>query len=289
MILFTDSIFVTNEVEGFKQCRETRTTSSATMTVLYCRQGYIDVYYHGAMLRINAGDLFVRVPDFCHELGPYVMSPDFAFNQVTIDAKIYERVMFDHMRIEPNWYAKQEYVKANPIFHISEASREYFFTYFHLISLQLQDRQTEYRKQILMLIAKGATMEMLNYLDKLAVVDPDPALRKAVNSSDYTFHEFTRLLQQYPHKCEVQWYARQLSITPKYLSEICKERSGKAAGEWIADITVSEIKHYLRNTTLPIRDIANLMEFPNASFFCQYTKKHTGLSPNHFRKEKANI
>ena len=238
------------------------------------------------MIRINAGDLFVRIPDFCHEMGPYVMSKDFEFNQITIDAKIFERVMFDHMRIEPNWYAKQEYIKEHPIFHISEASKEFFFTYFHLITLQMQDRQTDYRKQILMLIAKGATMEMLNYLDKLAVVDPDMANRRAVNSSDYTFHEFTRLLQSYPHKREVQWYAKHLNITPKYLSEICKERSGKAAGEWISDFTVSELKHYLQNTTLPIREIAELMEFPNASFFCQYTKKHTGLTPNHFRKAK---
>ena len=286
MTLFTDAIFLTNEIEGFRQCRETRTTSSATMTVLFCRHGYIDVYYHGEMLRINAGDLFVRIPDYCQELGPYIMSSDFEFNQITINSKIFEKVMFDHMRIEPNWYAKQEYIKEHPIFRINEQSKEFFYTYFHLITLQLQDKQTEYRKQILMLIAKGATMEMLNYLDKLAVVDPDAVPRKAVNSSDYTFREFTRLLQQYPHKREVQWYAKHLNITPKYLSEICKERSGKSASEWISDFTVSELKHYLQNTTLPIREIAELMDFPNASFFCQYTKKHTGLTPNHFRKRR---
>jgi YesN/AraC family two-component response regulator len=131
-------------------------------------------------------------------------------------------------------------------------------------------------------------MEMLNYMDKLAIVDNQSNLRTAVNQSDYTFREFTRLLQRHPHEREVQWYAKQLNITPKYLSEICKERSGKSASEWIADITVSEIKHYLRNTTTPIREIARLMEFPNASFFCQYTKKHTGLTPNHYRKQKRN-
>jgi YesN/AraC family two-component response regulator len=157
-----------------------------------------------------------------------------------------------------------------------------------LLTLQLQDNQTEYRKQILMLIAKGAVMEMLNYLDKLAVIDDEAVERASVNQSDYTFREFTKLLQQYPHEREVQWYAKQLGITPKYLSEICKERSGKSAGEWIADITVSELKHYLRNTTLPIREVARVMEFPNASFFCQYTKKHTGLTPNHYRKQKKS-
>jgi len=286
MTLFTDTIFLTNEIEGFRECRETRSTSTNTMTVLYCEAGYIDVYYHNKMLRINAGELFVRLPDFCYELGPYEMSPDFRFYQVTLDAKIFDKVMFDHMRVEPHWYAKQEYIKDHPTFALSEASAAAFHTYFELIARQMREEQTDYRRQIMMMLARVATMEMLNYLDKLAVITPQEIGRMSVNHSDYTFREFTRLLQQYPHEREVQWYAKRLGITPKYLSEICKERSGKSAGEWIADITVAELKHYLRHTTMPIREIANLMDFPNASFFCQYTKKHTGLTPNKFRKQK---
>lgn len=286
MTLYTDSIFLTNEIEGFRYCREKRTTAINTMTVLYCEEGYIDVWYHNKMLRISAGEFFIRIPDFSYELGPYEMSPDFKFYQVTVDARVYEKVMYEHMRIEPNWYAKQEYVREHPVFRFSKESVEFFLVYFHLITLQLNDKQTEYRRQILLLIARGAAMEMLNYIDKLAVITPSFENRISVNHSDYTFREFTRILQQYPYEREVQWYAAKLGITPKYLSEICKGRSGKSASEWIADITVTEIKHYLTNTTMPVREIARIMEFPNASFFCQYTKKHTGFTPNHLRKQK---
>jgi len=286
MTLSTDYLFITDEHEGFRVCRETRSSSTTTMTVLLCEGGYIDVYYHGAMLRINKGELFVRIPDFIQPIGPYEMSEDFAFKQVTVDAGVFEQIMYEHMRVEPHWYSKQEYIKEHPKFELSNESKDFFYTYYHLLTLQLQDKQTAYRSQILKLIARGATMEMLNYLDKLAVIAPEILSRQSTNSSDYTFHEFMHLLQRYPHKREVQWYAKQLSITPKYLSEICRERSGKAAGEWIADITVSELKYYLRNTTMPIHEVAQAMEFPNASFFCQYTKKHTGVTPNHFRKKK---
>lgn len=287
MTLFNDSVFITNDKEGFRLCRETRTLSStSTMTALYCKDGFIDVYYHGEMIRIKKGDLFVRIPDFSHELGPYEMSPDFAFMQFTADAAIFNQIMYDHMRVEPNWYAKQEYLKSNPIFPLDEKSVDFFESYFHMFILQLEGKPSAYRNQIMMLIARAATMEMLNYMDKLAVVEMASDMRMSVNQSDYTFHAFTRLLQEYPHKREVQWYAKQLGITPKYLSEICKDLSDKSAGEWIADVTVSELKHYLRNTTLPIREIARMMEFPNASFFCQYTKKHTGITPNQFRKQK---
>ena len=194
--------------------------------------------------------------------------------------------MLDHMRVEPRWWQKLEYLKENPIFHLQQKSLDVCNTYFELLRLQLIDHQTEYRKQILMLVARGVTMELLNYMDKTLSFDEDGQTRQSSNTSDYTFNAFTRLLREYPHKREVQWYAAQLKITPKYLSEICKERSGKSASEWIAEITVSELKHYLRNTTLPIREVASVMEFPHASFFCQYTKKHTGLTPNHFRKQR---
>ena len=288
MILFTDKIFLTDEKEGFRQCRETRTTASNTMTVLLCEKGYIDVYYHSAMLRINEGEIFVRIPDFLQQLGPYIMSPDFEFKQITIEAEIYDKIMYDHIRVEPQWYAKQEYVKENPIFPLNEISKDFFRTYYHLLTLQLQDKPTPYRLQVLQYIAHGGMMEMLNYLDKLAIARGSAIDRSKTGQSDYTFKEFTRLLHLYPHEREVQWYARQLEITPKYLSEICKELSGKSASEWIAEITVAEMKHYLLNTTLPIREIAREMNFPNSSFFCQYTKKHLGETPNHIRRQKKD-
>jgi YesN/AraC family two-component response regulator len=284
MTLFTDYVFLTTDMDGFRECRRTR--SEAGMTILLCKRGHIDLFYHGEMVRVAENDMFVRIPAYDFKIGPYEASEDYQFMQVTMDAAIFEQIMFDHMRVEPNWYSKQEYVKAHPVFHLNEASIDFFNTYFHLLELQLKAQPTEYREQIMKLMAKGATMEMLNYMDKLAVVPTNANDRSSVNQSDYTFHQFMHLLQKYPHEREVQWYAKQLGITPKYLSEICKERSGKSAGEWIADITVSELKHYLRNTTLPIREVARVMEFPNASFFCQYTKKHTGLSPNHYRKQK---
>ena len=253
-------------------------------TALLCLAGHIDVFYQGKMIRIAKDDIFIRVPH-ATELGPYEISKDFKFMQISIPVDLFDELMFDHMRVEPNWWQKLEYLKANPIFHLSKVSIDFCITYFHLLTLQLQDHQSDYRRQIMMLIARATTMEMLNYLDKM-VTFSDAEQRKSVNSSDYIFRTFTQMLREHPHQREVQWYAQELSITPKYLSEICKERSGKSASEWIAEVTITELKHYLRNTTLPIHEVAKIMEFPNASFFCQYTKKHTGLTPNHFRKEK---
>lgn len=286
MTLSNNFVFLTTDIDGFRVCRDTRSASG--MTVILCQAGHIDVYLNGEMVRIAKDDMFVRIPSFDTELGPYEYSSDYQFMQVTIDAHIFEQIMFEHIRVEPNWYAKQEYIKTHPIFHLNSASKDFFYAYFHLLELQMRDRATEYRMQIMKTLAKASMMEMLNYIDKLAVLKMSDLVRLSVNQSDYTFREFMRLLQQYPHQREVQWFAKRMEITPKYLSEICKERSGKSASEWIAEVTVAELKYLLRNTTLSIRDVAEKMEFPNTSFFCQYTKKHTGMTPNRFRKQKKS-
>ena len=283
MTLYTDYLFLTDEIEGFKLCRDTRFESS--VTVLLCTNGFIEVSYRGEMIRIAKDDIFIRVPRATSK-GPFECSEDFEFKQITIPAQLFEGLMFDLIRVEPLWWQKLEYLKENPIFHLQPKSIEACFVYFKLLRIQLADQQTDYRKQILKLLARGATMELLNYMDMNLVLGDDEVRRLSSNASDYTFEAFMQLLREHPHEREVQWYAEQLKISPKYLSEICKERSGKSASQWIADVTVSEIKHLLLNTTMPIHKIAEVMEFPNASFFCQYTKKHTGLTPNHFRRQK---
>ena len=284
MTLSNQFVFLTTDLDGFRLCRDTRTQDG--MTVILCTAGWIELFVRGEMVRVEKDDLYVRIPSHDFKIGPYNVSEDYEFMQITMDAKIFDQLMFEQLRIEPNWYVKQEYIRSHPVFRLNEPSKEFFKAYFHLLILNLESRQTDYRLQILRLMAKGATMELLNYLDKLAVIKPEDLLRMSVNQSDYIFYSFMDLLQKHPHQREVQWFAEKLDITPKYLSEICKDRSGKSASQWIAEFTVAELRHLLRNTTMPIHDIAKQMEFPNASFFCQYTKKHTGLSPNAFRKEK---
>ena len=285
MTFSTDALFLTDEIAGLRECRETR--SATSMTFLLCEAGSINIVLNRQTIHIGPNDLFVRVPAFGQELGPYDYSSDFRFKQITVSAAIYEEMMFAHMRVESHWWQKQEYMRQNPVFHLSEQEIQYCEAYFMLVRLQLMDERTAYRKQILMSLARAVTMEVFNYLDKGNIVRQEVP-RESIDSSDYIFHEFVSLLHQYPHEREVQWFAKKLSITPKYLSEISKSRSGKSASEWIADVTVAELKHRLRNSTLSIRDVAKEMEFPNTSFFCQYTKKHTGMTPNQFRKMRRD-
>lgn len=97
---------------------------------------------------------------------------------------------------------------------------------------------------------------------------------------------FTKLVQkQFRYQRNVQLYASDLCITPKYLTETVKEITGKTAGEIIDDYVSQEAKLLLDNPTLSIAEIANDLHFSDQSFFGKFFKRHTGFSPKEYRSK----
>ena len=95
---------------------------------------------------------------------------------------------------------------------------------------------------------------------------------------------FTQLVQkQFGSQRNVNTYAEQLNITPKYLTETVKEITGKTAGEIIDDFVMLEAKLLLDNPALSIAEISDELNFSDQSFFGKYFKRHTGLSPKEYR------
>jgi AraC-like DNA-binding protein len=82
----------------------------------------------------------------------------------------------------------------------------------------------------------------------------------------------------------VSWYAKQLCITPKYLSESVKQVSRRTPNEWIDNYVILEARVMLKDSALSIKEIAQQLHFPNQSFFGKFFKEHVGMSPSKYRK-----
>lgn len=99
------------------------------------------------------------------------------------------------------------------------------------------------------------------------------------------FKKFLSLLvEHYTHERSVAFYANELCITPKYLGAICREVSSKLATDIIASAVILDAKSKLHNSDLTVQEISNSLNFPNASFFGRYFKRHTGYSPIQYRE-----
>lgn len=81
----------------------------------------------------------------------------------------------------------------------------------------------------------------------------------------------------------VAFYADKMCLTPKYISSLVKEVSGKTASEWIDEFVLSEARKLLESSMLSVQQIAYTLNFPNPSFFGRYFKNHTGISPLQYR------
>ncbi len=96
---------------------------------------------------------------------------------------------------------------------------------------------------------------------------------------------FIRLVaDHFKEERSVDFYAKKLFITPKYLSEVTKEITGKTASSIIAEMVIMEAKSLLNNSSLSVVEIANFLHFSDMSFFGKYFKRYTSQSPSAYRK-----
>lgn len=104
------------------------------------------------------------------------------------------------------------------------------------------------------------------------------------NRSKIIFDRFMRLVMEHhiQHRT-VGFYAEKLCLTPKYLSKIIKNASGRSAPEWIDSYVILEAKNLLKYSTTPIKEIVYKLNFPNQSVFYKFFKAHTGMTPTEYR------
>ncbi|MBR5086597.1 MAG: AraC family transcriptional regulator [Muribaculaceae bacterium] len=102
---------------------------------------------------------------------------------------------------------------------------------------------------------------------------------------DVYFKNFIELIEENVNKeHEVAFYADLLHITPKYLSEVCKQKSGHKAKEIISSFLISKIKQEIIMSGKSIKTISYEYGFADQSSMGKFFYKMTGQTPGFFRK-----
>lgn len=97
------------------------------------------------------------------------------------------------------------------------------------------------------------------------------------------FDRFLKLvLENYMSERSVSFYANEMCITPKYLSMIVAKESGKYAVDWIRDQVIFKAKALLRSRQYTVQQVADMLHFPNPSFFGKYFKQVVGIPPRQY-------
>jgi len=133
-----------------------------------------------------------------------------------------------------------------------------------------------------------------SFLYSLGDVLSDPVLprqevkRSVKDRRNSYFVRFIQLLaKHYREQRRLGFYAEQLNLTPKYLTTLVREVSGRSAGEWIDYFVINDALFLLKNSDRSIQQIAYDLNFPNQSFFGVFFKAHVGCSPSNFRLQSV--
>ena len=82
---------------------------------------------------------------------------------------------------------------------------------------------------------------------------------------------------------DLEFYARELCVTPKYLSRIVSEQAGRVATDIIREHVIAQSRLLLSSGEYNVQQVSNMMGFPNASYFGRYFLKATGMTPRKFQ------
>ncbi|HIZ00914.1 MAG TPA: helix-turn-helix transcriptional regulator [Candidatus Bacteroides merdipullorum] len=84
---------------------------------------------------------------------------------------------------------------------------------------------------------------------------------------------------------EVGWYARQVGLSSDALSAVLKRFCGKSANTILTELLTEEAKVCLRNPSLSVQEVAEMLHFADQSAFGKFFKRQCGVSPMQYKKE----
>ena len=173
-----------------------------------------------------------------------------------------------------------------PCMELTHAESQSLRSFISMVEQELKGSETDFSSEIIGGLIAATIYKVGDILTHYLTEHPEVDSPIHNRAEEY-FRQFTELLgEHYKHERSVGFYARQLCITPKYLTTLIKRISGKSVSEWIDNYVILEAKTLLKYSNMSVQEIAYYLNFPNQSFFGSYFKRNVGMSPSQYKAKK---
>ena len=254
--------------------------------IVICTDGMAQFDYDGQQIRLRKNDLFLYM---AHSVASnFMSSSDFNCRQIWFTrSELWNINMYAEVSL-----ADLAYLKQHPTVHLTDDDVQLLDDYFLLLCRRMRDRSPLLYPDIVRSLVCTMMLEMLcmmrrDKIQKTVSKDQEnttPGVHKRLLAD-----KFMQLVEQSDGRIRrVDDFARQLNVTPKYLSTILKETINRRPSMMIEHFTMGAIERRLRFTDMTMQEIANDLNFPNASFFGKYFKERMGITPLEYRKKYQN-
>lgn len=238
-----------------------------------CTKGTIKYHLDTQKQFITPGDILIVSER--HVVDHYQPSPDMEGLCMIMSVNFFHEIIQDVRDVSALFL----FTRNHPVISLKRKEQEAFKEYFHVIQQKIGDKGNFFRKDLVRTLLLAMLYDVGNIIYRVKENDKPRTRAEAI------FADFIKLVEtNYRQERRVRWYAQQLCITAKYLSEMVKGASKRTPNEWIDNYTLMELRVLLKNSTKSIKEIAEEMNFPNQSFMGKYFKLHVGISPSQYRK-----
>nr|WP_255536236.1 helix-turn-helix transcriptional regulator [Planococcus beigongshangi] len=83
--------------------------------------------------------------------------------------------------------------------------------------------------------------------------------------------------------------AEQLGMSKSTLSRRFQQQNGRKFSELLIQLRIREAKRLMKETEVPLDEVARLSGFGTASYFSSVYKKHENLTPSQYRQGKLHL
>ena len=241
---------------------------------LLCRGGEMSFILRGTKHAVRSGDLLIW--QMTTDFDGIACSEDFDADVLLVSGHFLS--LYNPEQI---WATKAYvYIKNNPVFHLESAERTLIETDFRAFRLRIGTEVRLFEEEII-----GEMLRIFLY-DLWNVYSQEIEKHQTEDITSSHFLRFLMLVQEHCiREREVGWYADKLNLAPKYLSEICKDITGKPASEWIQHYAAHELTKLLSDKSLSLTDISDRMSFSSQAVLTRYLKRTLGMTPTEFRKK----
>lgn len=163
-----------------------------------------------------------------------------------------------------------------PTIHIGAENLQVLNPYLSILKTELNNTDINLKSDFI----NAALMTLLLQIKRLSMYQHEIFESKR-------FKDFIRLKQliikHHKESHNANDYADMLSISYKYLNDICKEITNKTAKSFLDGWILLEIKRNISEKKYTSQEIAYKMGFSEHSNFIRFFKKYTGSTPNKFQ------
>jgi len=261
-------------IDSIQQFNEVNTAHVAMNAIVICTNGKVQARVNGIQMELHKNQVAI-VPQNVTATDVMV-SPDFNLKAMFLTNRILQSFLHEKMNV----WNDMMYVHRNHIVTMDEDEILFYTHFYDMLTLAIErGKENPYHTEIIQALLRSAILGLCGAMKWMLSSN-----HHETHTTDTHFQRFLDLLHSTDVKHRtVEAYANDLCISPKYLTAICKKHSGRTANEWITEHVLEDIRYYLKQTDLSMKQICDQLGFPNPSFFGKYVKDHFGMTPMEFR------